>query len=569
MKKAKQALAMLLSLLMVAAMAVPAFAAGETYTITINNNKDGHTYEAYQVFDGDLAGDVLSNITWGIGVNNEGDALLNALKGDDTIGSSFNECTTAADVAKVVAGFENNSANLDAFAAVVGAHLSDTATGTSTDAGDTYTISGLDAGYYFVKDKDDSLDNVDNDAYTKFMLKLVKNTEVTPKSEIPTVEKKVYEDDKATTETTYGEGYNDVADWDIGSQVPFKLIGKIPAMDGYDTYKYIFHDTLSNGLTLDAGSVKVYVADSKDADLSGLTPLTEGAEGDYTLITSPAESHCTFEVSFSDLTTLDEITEGSKYIIVAYTATLNENAEIGLDGNTNSVKLEFSNNPAHSGEGDNETDETPEDKVIVFTYELDGTKVDATQTETKLKDAEFVLLNSDGTKVAKVNATTGKFEGWVALPTGTGTDNAITYEDWTTYNETNKVILTSGEDGLFKVIGLDDGAYNLREIKAPAGYNLLPEDVEVVITATTANGQNWTSGVASEALTNLTVTADEEPGTGDVNTGVAGVTIGNNKGATLPETGGMGTTIFYIVGGVLVVGAGVLLITKKRMSVQK
>ena len=560
MKKTKKLFAMLLALIMAVALAVPAFAAGETYTITINNDKDGHTYEAYQVFSGDLAGNVLSNITWGTGV--DGDDLLAALKGDSTIGSSFTDCTTAAQVAEVLATFSNDSAQLDAFAAIVADNL-DAVTGTSTEDTGPYTISGLDAGYYFVKDQDDSLTGEDPDAYTKFMLELVQNTTVTPKSDVPSVEKKVQEDDKYNQDGGYGQGYNDVADWNIGDAVPFKLIGTIPEMDGYDTYKYIFHDTLSNGLTLNADSVKVYVADSKNADLSSATELT--VNEDYTLNTAPAESHCSFEVSFSDLKSVEEAVSG-KYIIVAYTATLNKNAEIGLDGNPNEVYLEFSNNPAQSGEGeDHPTDETPKDEVIVFTYELDTTKVDGAQTTTKLPDAQFVLLNSDGTKVAKIDES-NKFDGWVNLPVGTGDEGAITYEDWTTYNETNKVILTSGADGLFKVIGLDDGTYKLREIKAPDGYNLLPNDVEVVITATTSNGQDWTSGTASKALTNLAVTADKQPGTGDVSTGIAGITIGNNKGATLPETGGMGTTIFYIVGGILVVGAGVLLITKKRME---
>ena len=564
MKKMRKLLAVMLTLIMAMVMMVPAMAAEKTtYTITIKNDKDGHTYQAYQVFAGDLSEGVLSNIQWGTGVN--GEALLVALKADEIIGSDFDDCTTAAQVAEVLAGFMSNSTNLDAFATVVGANLSDAATGTSTDAGDTYTISGLAAGYYFVKDKDGSLTGENPDAYTKFILKLVKDTEVTPKSDVPSVEKKVQEDDKYNKDDGYGQGYNDVADWNIGDAVPFKLIGTIPEMDGYDTYKYIFHDTLSAGLTLDAGSVKVYVTESKNADLGGLTPLTAGK--DYTLNTSSAESHCSFEVSFTDLKLVNGAVKG-KYIIVAYTATLNESAEIGLDGNPNEVYLEFSNNPANSGEGDNDTDETPKDEVIVFTYELDTTKVDGAKEETKLQDAQFVLLNEDGDKVAKIDKN-NKFAGWADLPTGTGTGEAITYEDWTTYDKDNKVILTSDEDGLFKVIGLDDGTYKLREIKAPDGYNLLPNDVEVVITATTTNGQGWTSGTASEALTALKVKVDDgAEQDGNVSNGTVNINVQNNKGATLPETGGMGTKIFHLAGGILALGAGLLLVTRKRMEMR-
>ena len=240
------------------------------------------------------------------------------------------------------------------------------------------------------------------------------------------------------------------------------------------------------------------------------------------------------------------------YIIVEYSAILNQNAVVGLDGNPNTVTLTYSNRPDQSGSGDtNNTGTTPEDKVIVFTYELDVTKEDG-ETHAGLQNAKFVLLNSEN-KVAKVTDG-GKFEEWVD-PTTDGGGN-ITGPD--------TAILTSDTDGLFKVSGLDDGTYKLREIVAPAGYNLLTQDVEVIITATTKNGQDWTDGIASNALTALAVTANGVTGTGNTTTGIAAITIANNAGTTLPETGGIGTTIFYIIGSILFVGAAVVLVTKKR-----
>ena len=274
MKHKKKWFSALLGALLAVALTLPAFAADTTYTITINNSQDGHTYQAYQVFAGDLSEGVLSNVQWGTGV--DGAALLAALQGNGTIGANFETCTTAADVAKVLSdsssgAFASDSDNLDTFAALVGQHLTLTAT-SSTDAGNSYTISGLAAGYYFVKDADDSLGTAAQPAaYTKFMLQLVKDITVNPKSDLPTVEKKVQES-SYTTDGTYGTGYNDVADWSIGDKVPFKLIGTVPEMDGYSAYKYTFHDTLSAGLTLDSTSVKVYLAGAKDADLSSLTP---------------------------------------------------------------------------------------------------------------------------------------------------------------------------------------------------------------------------------------------------------------------------------------------------------
>lgn len=134
------------------------------------------------------------------------------------------------------------------------------------------------------------------------------------------------------------------------------------------------------------------------------------------------------------------------------------------------------------------------------------------------------------------------------------------------------MILTSDENGLFNIAGLDDGTYYLREIQAPNGYNLLENDVELVITADTANGQEW-DGDPATALEGLNMTfnvvdAEEVPTEveGVLVGGTVGITVENNQGATLPETGGMGTTLFYIIGGLLVVGAGILLVVRIRMK---
>ena len=525
MKKMKRLLGVLLAAVMVLAMNITAFAA-DTYTITINNSNSGHQYEAYQVFSGELSGNILSNVEWGTGVKES--ELLTALQSDATIGSEFSLCTTAPDVAKVLEGFTSNRSDIDAFAAVVGKHLSATAAGTSgTESSEgKYSITGLSAGYYFVKDK-----NVvsGNDASTKFILKLVKDTEVTPKSSVPNVEKKVQEGDYEANDG-YGTGYNDVADWNIGDAVPFKLIGTLPSTyDDYDTYKYVFHDTLSAGLTYN-NNVKVYYASNQEG--------TDKQDITSSFLTNPSGNEIT--VTCENLKNVTGVTKNS-YIIVEYTATLNADAVIGLDGNTNEVYLEFSNNPNAGGEG--KTGNTPPDKVIVFTYELDTTKVDG-EDNTKLPNAEFKLKNSEGKWVTVDSA--GKVTGWVE-----GEDNGST--------------LKSDGQGLFKVIGLDDGTYYLKETKAPDGYNELKNEIVIVISATTSNGQGW-NGTPANALTKLDVTAGGKAGTGNANSGIAGITVENNKGATLPETGGIGTTIFYVVGGILVIGAAVLLITRRRMN---
>lgn len=549
MRKVKKLLGLLLAAVMVLAMGVPTFAASGSYTLTISGASDGHTYEAYQIFAGDLSENeqTLSNVKWGDGVN--GEALLAALKGTEEEPTAYQTCMTAADVAKVLESYENNSSEMKAFADIAGQHLTKTTSGTASaynEDSKSYTISGLAAGYYLVKDKDDSVPGTD--AYTDFILKVVQNTTVTPKSDVPTVEKKVQEDDKYNQDGGYGNGYNDVADWNIGDAVPFKLIGTLPTnFADYDIYQYIFHDTLSDGLDLNEGSIKVYYASDKAG-----TDKTEIPLGKYEVEAPGTEGtdQCSFEVAFADLTSVEGVT-ANKYIIVEYTATLNKDAEIGLPGNPNRVYLEFSNNPNSGGEGD--TGKTPEDKVIVFTYELDVTKVDGEDDDKKLENAEFKLYDENG-KYVIVDAD-GKVTGWAD-------------------NEAGGSTLKSDKNGLFKVIGLDDGTYWLKETKAPDGYNLITNPIKIEIKATTVNDQDWTAMEGpADALKVLeikvTVGSTTTSGNGDTESGIVETDIKNNKGAELPETGGMGTTIFYVLGAILVLGAGGLLIVRRRTDSEK
>lgn len=520
MKNAKKWLALALAMVMVLAMAVSAVAA--TVTVPSDGILKDHTFTAYQIFSGREENGVLSDVQWGSGINS--DAFLTALKNDTTYGSQFTDCTDAAAVAKVLG--DNNTNNALANAVAKLAYANKTGTGTELISGE----NTLADGYYLVVDT--TADVGEGGAYNTALLQVVGDIKITVKTDAPTVEKKVLEDVKYNQDGGYGTGYNDVADYNMGDAVPFHLIGSVPDMSRYDTYKYIFHDTLSAGLTLNEGSIKVYVASDKaGTDKAEITEWTKAVNGQ------------SFTVSFTDLKTVSDVSQG-KYIIVEYTATLNQNAVVGLDGNPNVVYLEYSNKPDQSGSGDTDnTGKTPEDKVIVFTYELDTTKVDGQDNTKKLEGAEFKLHNANN-KWAIVDSN-NKVTGWADTEDGGST-------------------LTSDASGLFKVIGLDDGTYYLKETNAPAGYNLLSSEITVVITATTTNGQAWTNGQASSALTNLAVTADGTAGTGDTSTGIAGITVANNKGSTLPETGGMGTTVLYVGGGALVLLAVVLLIAKRR-----
>ena len=497
MKRLKKLGSVLLALAVMFVMTSTAFADGETtYSLTITGTKTGHTYDVYQIFTGDISG-------------NAGSYVLSNIK----YGANYDGKTPGT---KVPA--EEISEISDAYAFVKGIKLSGTPVKENVNsATGSTTITGLVPGYYLVKDKNQVSGH---DAATKYIVQVVGNTSVEVKSSVPSVTKKIIDTEEV-----------DVADYNIGDDVSFKLTGTLPStLNDYSTYKYVFHDTLSEGLTLNKDSVKVYL----DNDGLTRTDITEK----FNLTNSGND----FTVSSANVKGITGVTANSK-IVVEYTATLNSSAQVGLPGNENEVYLEFANNPNQSGDGTVDTGSTPKDEVIVFTYELDVTKVAGENTDTKLSGAEFKLKNSAG-KWAIVDGN-NKITGWAA-------------------KEAEGSTLTSGSDGIFKVIGLDAGKYYLKETKAPVGYNLLENEIELTIAATLSEISNY-SGTPDNALTRLTITVGNDTVNGDISTGIVSTTVKNNAGTVLPSTGGIGTTLFYVIGGVLVLAAIVLLVTRRRM----
>ncbi len=225
-----------------------------------------------------------------------------------------------------------------------------------------------------------------------------KTVTIKAKGEYPTVEKKVKENIKFTTDDGYGAGYNDTADYNIGDSIPFKLIGTVPDMSQYSSYEYTFHDTLAKSFNAPSkDDVKVYVSSDKAG--TGKIEITEK----FSVSVDTAKNEIT--VSTSELNKIDGVTAG-KYILVEYSAVLDSNAAINngnvgetTEGNVNKVYLTYSNNPNGSGEG-----KTIEDKVIVFTYKVGVTKVDATNNNAPLKDVQFKLYKKDERNQARVGA---------------------------------------------------------------------------------------------------------------------------------------------------------------------
>jgi len=596
MKRTRRFAAMIAAMALTATMAVPTMMSANATAVTVVKTADQaeHTYNAYQIFTGTYDADLGLTITgFGTDYNGAGLAADTKFKALEitpatettpavTVGSFLGTNTDAAHVAQAIEklNYANESASADALAKILAKYI-----GTATAKPLSDTATDLDAGYWIVFDKynagaDESAYNVRPDATSKFILR-VSGAEspitITPKKSYPTVVKKVQENtdvadysytqtdtaDPTKTKNVTDDDYNDVADYNIGDAVPFKLYGTLPDnYADYEHYYYKFTDTLASQFTAptsDKITVKVNgEAISNDANKTNMRINVVNQ-----VIT----------VSFEDIK--EFAPNKTDVITVEYTAVLNNTANIGLPGQENKVDLEYSNNPNieyspntsnetedkpsddNNGTPDNPnddtpgTDKTPEDKVIVFTYEQDIKKIDAA-TEEVLEDAVFTLSRSNGTdtEYAKVDSN-NKLAGW-------------------TTTESEASGLTTGADGICKIIGLDDGTYTLKEKTAPDGYNKINNAMTLKINATTANGQNW-GGTASDALTDIALTVSGDAAISDItaqlasaNKGTVMAKVTNEKGVNLPTTGGIGTTLFVLGGGCAAGLAGIYLISKKR-----
>ncbi len=480
-------------------------------SITVSNEAPGHVYDAYQIFTGDESQGILSNIEWGEGIDHEG--LLAYLNEDEDLSAVFAGCDNARDVSDCLDGIMNDSRTVRLFAAAADQYLLNYSGTTENKSG--YVIDSLAPGYYLVKDRDGSQTGT-SDAYTRVILKTIGNETIQVKTGTVEAEKKVHENVKYphsdTTLVTLPEGYNDIADASIGETIGYTLTGTLPVnYDDYSFYRYHFTDTLSAGLTADPSSVRV-----------------KCGEKDITSLFTVSYANNVLTVNSEDLKADADIT-ASSHIIVSYNAVLNDQAVIGLDGNPNTMYLEYSNNPNTS---EDSLGKTPEDRTIVFTYGIDIVKIaaqDKTDETVTLADAEFELLK--GNRFAVIE--NGLFVRW-------------------TDNEEEATKLITNAQGIVSVSGLDDGTYALREVKAPAGYNRIREDLELIISADTANGQNWAFD-AAEALTQIDTEIDAIPCDTNVNTGTSRIVIANSQGAVLPSTGGEGTGRLYLSGSILII----------------
>ena len=482
MKLSRKILSLVLALVMVMGLAATAFAEGdgatttETGRITIENALSGETYHAYQILYLESY-----NAEKNIYAYKANSAWVDWLKEDAQ--KKYVSINPQGYVTWV------KDADPAEFAKAAKGQLSSkTADGSVKPTADgPAAISDLKLGYYLVDSTVGALCELNT---TK------PSVEITDKNPAPTIKKEVQEDSD--------EKWGDVNDADIGQTVNFR--STVSAKPG--ARKYVVHDKMVSQLKF--GGVTSITAGSK--------ALTEGAQSDYTVVTTDLPDECTFHIVFTE-TYLNSITADTD-IVINYTAKLTSDA-VADTGYVNETWLDYGDNQ-HT---EHDTTTTYTWKLPIYKYHMNG------ENKTALAGAEFILYKgSEKTNRKYALVTDGKLTGW-------------------TEEETQAAKLVSGDDGKIAVEGFDADIYYLEETRAPGGYNKLAGPVKVEI-----------SHNVTDEGTHMTHTLKQDT------TAVAEVEIENKSGTELPSTGGIGTTIFYVLGSILVIGAVVLLITKKRMS---
>lgn len=532
MKTAKKLLALLVVAVMLAAILPTALAASTAYVLTINNTDTapGYEYVAYQIFKGTLSGGseplTLSDIEWGNGITDDGKTALATYAG---------VATTPAEASAVANGLAGKSA--EEIAQIVKAYLG-TEAGKDNDA--PYEFSFTEPGYYYVQNtKVPSGANDVNKAFSDCIVQVVGPVSVAPKAVFPTVDKLVL-DEAADAETGSSDGWGETADHAINESFQFKLVAHIPndtKIDNYEKYKLVFTDTMSAGVTFDSiASVKI-----GDVDV----PTDK-----YVSTATAGQAGLTWTLTIEDAKTAitGEDIKG-KDVVIIYNAHLNEYAltvspsnpaAASTDANTNKVGLQYSNNPHVNANGSQDMGKTAEDTVFVFTYNVPNFKyyMNANNTETPLPGAGFKLYADQacGTEIPMTKVEDGVFVPAAAVA---GAEGAEMYP---------------AADGKFTIKGLDIGTYYLKETTTPAGFNSC-EVMKITVSASPNH---------AEASNHASASVTYKMSVDGVETNLNKIL--NQAGATLPTTGGIGTTLFYVIGSILVIGAVVLLVSKKRMS---
>lgn len=546
--KLKKIFATILAVALVLALGVGAFAAGNEGSITIQNSVLGKQYDLYRIFDLTYTGegsDVSAAYTiaenWKAFFNGDGAQYI---VDTDAAGMGLNQINIGGTM-KYIDITESNIADFaQAALAYAAQKLPDrSVTGTGGDV----VAGGLPLGYYLVY-PEGATEIKDSYASICSITNTVPDGTVVVKSEYPTIDKEIT-----------GKGKTNTAA--IGDAVPFTVTGKVPDMTGYTHYIYNVVDTLSKGLTYNEDIVVKI----------GENTLQQNTH--YTVaVTTDAEGKTELKIVFKDF--IQHKDAVGEEICITYSATLNEQAEIGTTANPNEVKLIYSNDPKDTGMGDEPdpttpTGETPVVTTETYTTQIKLVKVYGADNSKTLTGAKFELTG-DSAKATIVNDEIFEKDDngtYYMLKDGTFTTEAPTgdethdenydsttqkYAKVSTVNKETEVTKINraayvNADGVLTFAGLGEGTHTITELVAPAGYNLLAQPITVTISFDETN-KTWSA-------TGATVEGD-----------VLKIVVENNTGSKLPETGGIGATIFYVLGGFLMAGAIIVLVARKKMS---
>ncbi|MBQ3504774.1 MAG: isopeptide-forming domain-containing fimbrial protein [Oscillospiraceae bacterium] len=570
----KKILALVLALMMVMGLATTAFAADVTVTIQDNSAYTGNrSYEAYKLMTASVSAGG-NEFAYEVGTKYE-EVLETAL--------GLTSAATSADIVAALGAIADRSEAMH--------HFSDElyrlirAAGLAPDDhwdGKTRTMT---QAYWLIVDVTDL--NGTEFANSLVIVDTIGNTDITitnkPKSTTSYKHVDDENDSLAYPKTGHEDATNwqDVADYDIGDKVPF-TIGITCANDiaEYDYFSFVMQDKVEKGLTFNEDSFKLYV---KGVEQSAGTLAKKGSAGEaaakflyeidtvtgadgkqvsQTLYVYPnfpytPSGGTTIEANkvnggnflkyFPDGTNHAEI--NSATVRLDYTCTLNENAVVGNPGNPNNYTLKFSNNPYdYTSYG-----KTPDDTTIVFTYKFIVNKVDTNGNP--LSGAKFTLYKFRAEGIGTMTDAEAEAAGFI---------HHANADTWGKFHEVNTVTVNATGD-VFSFNGLDDGFYKLVETDHPAGYNPIKEPIEFSIVANHVTEIG--GGAVLTALNGTSAIGGELIFSSNLDEGSLTTDIENHTGSELPSTGGMGTTLFYVLGSIMVLGATVLLITKRRMDV--
>lgn len=495
-------------------------------TIELTNPTAGHTYVLYQIFTGTFAredgAEMLGNIAWGTGITDAGKTALY---------TKYNLTGDNQTAEKVAGAIGTAAADAKAFADAIGTNVQN---GSEKKADDENPAAlkwtGLTEGYYIIKDETVLTDGESADAV---VVQVLDDVVITAKGGTTIFDKQVADRNDSTQAPNVYDQWGNTSDYDVGDDVPYQVTITLPGnFSSYDTYTMTVKDKMDAGLQFNSDSVVVKIGEN-------VVPATTTGENEttitnYSVVTTGLSNNETFEVRFPNVKAISGAGDNVTFTVTYSAKLTGENVVYGNPGNKNEAWLTYSNNP-----GTNQTGDSVHKTTVTFTYKLEVDKTDGTNP---LPGAEFALKKL----VMAENGTTS----------------------WTTL-----ALIKNTAGTVFTFDGLDDGRYMIEETATPTGYNSIDPIyfvveathsdslTKLVVKETDKDGVDITGTATAQFNVTLTKSSDEANDAGLIKTEVV-----NNKGAVLPSTGGIGTTIFYVVGGVLVLAAIILLVTKKRMS---